>query len=490
MRKTSRLSKVFSYFPLIYLNGAIRQSNPEISAPARYVFQCGYFPYYTGVIDLSFSKKRLKVSKNLSTINFPDMAFVKQKLYRSEISDISGGVASSLGSLPAFNATSPGDTVAVAVGSRGISKIDSVVCTCLQFLKEKGLNPFIVPAMGSHGGATEEGQREVLAKLGITENSIGAPIVADMDTECIGEISCGLKIFISKKALEADHIVVINRVKPHTKFRADIESGLCKMLAIGLGKAKGVAEFHRCAVNHGFRIIEDAANTVLNKCRILFGLALTEDGYSSLAHIEAVMPGSFIEREKNLLKKSSAMMGRIPFDYVDVLIIDFIGKNISGIGMDSNITGRHRDITGDFHTAPHVKRIFVRDLSPDSDGNGNGIGLADVTTKRLVEALDYQKTYINALSAISPEKAAIPIHFPNDRKSLEACLLTIGPDSPDGARIVRIKDTASLEILQVSNALEQDILANKDLKQITPWQPVQFDKDGNLSEISVKINIY
>jgi len=421
---------------------------------------------------------------NHSVINFPDMAFVKQTIHRTPILDISNIVDSSLSNLSVFHETNSGGTVAVAVGSRGINKIDKVVNASIQFLKRKGFKPFIIPAMGSHGGATAAGQKEVLAKLGITEDTMEAPIVADMDVECISEISQGPKIFIPKKALEADHIVIINRVKPHTKFSADIESGLCKMLTVGLGKAQGAAEFHSSAVNHSFQIIEDAAKVVLYKCRILFGLALIEDGCGNLAHIEAVMPDLFIDQEKNLLKKSYTMMGCIPFDNIDILIVDFIGKDISGIGMDSNITGRHRDITGDFNTAPHVKRIFVRDLSPDSDGNGNGIGLADVTTNRLVEALDLKKTYINALSAISPEKAAIPMHFDNDRESMEASMLTVGLNSPDNARIVRIKNTADLEIMQVSSALEQEIIANKELKQITPWQSVQFDKNGNLSGTS------
>jgi len=305
-----------------------------------------------------------------------------------------------------------------------------------------------------------------------------------MDVIQLGELPNGLKIYFSKKAVEADHIVLINRIKPHTKFRAEIESGLCKMLTIGLGKAAGAAEFHRCAVQHTFKIIEDAARFLINQTPTLFGLALLEDGYGNLAHVETVFPSSFIEREKTLLPDAAAMMGRIPFDYLDILIIDYIGKDISGIGMDSNITGRHRDIVGDFFTSPHVKRIFVRDLSPASDGNGNGIGLADFTTKRLVDALDMQKTYANALTAISPEKASIPMYFDTDRKSLELCFQTTGIDSTARARVVRIRDTASLGLLQVSKVFEPQILSNPDLERITPWQPLQFDKSDNLLEIS------
>lgn len=417
---------------------------------------------------------------NTKPLKYPDMTDVRQKLHASKIKDMPAALLSTFSILPVADMTRPGQTVALAVGSRGINRIDNVVYHCLQFLKDKGLKPFIVPAMGSHGGGTANGQTAVLAKLGITESSMGVPILADMDVVQVGRLSNDLKIFFSKKALEADHIIVINRIKPHTKFRADIESGLCKMLTIGLGKTEGASEFHRCAVKHTFKIIEDAARLIINQGRITFGLALLEDGYGKLAHVEAILPPSFIEREKILLKDATAMMGHIPFDHLDILIVDFIGKDISGIGMDSNITGRHRDIVGDFYTSPHVKRIFVRDLSPASDGNANGIGLADVTTKRLVDVLDLQKTYANALAAISPEKAAIPIYFDSDRESLDACARTIGLDFMAKARVVRIKDTASLEFLQVSKALEPEILSNSNLEQITPWEPLRFDIDDNL----------
>jgi hypothetical protein len=422
---------------------------------------------------------------NTKFMTYPDMAVVKQKLYSSGINDIPAAVLSALSAFTISDMVKPGKTVAVAVGSRGINRIDSVVYHCLKFLKNKGLKPFIVPAMGSHGGATAKGQRDVLAKLGITESTMETPVCSEMDVVQVGKLSNGLKIFFSKKALEADHIVVINRIKPHTKFRAEIESGLCKMLTIGLGKAQGATEFHRRAIQHTFKVIEDAATFIINQGRILFGLALLEDGRGDLAYVEAILPSSIIEREKMLLKDAKATMGHIPFDYLDILIVDFIGKDISGIGMDSNITGRHRDIVGDFSISPHVKRIFARDLSPASNGNGNGIGLADITTKRLVDSLDIQKTYINALTAISPEKAAIPIYFDTDRKSLDVCARTIGLDSMAKARIVRIKDTASLELLQVSKALELEVLSNPNLELITPWQPFEFDENDNLITLQV-----
>jgi len=414
---------------------------------------------------------------------YPDVALVQQYLHASELEDVPCAVIDTLITSPVLKMTKAGDKVAVAIGSRGIKHIDVVVFHCLQFLKENGLNPFIVPAMGSHGSATSAGQRAVLEKLGISESSMGVPVLSDMGVECIGELPNGLKIYFSKSALIADHVVVINRIKPHTKFEAEIESGLCKMLTIGLGKAIGAAEFHRCAVKQSFKLIENAAEVVLKKSRLLFGLALLEDGYGNLSHIEAIPASTLLLREKALLKKASAMMGQIPFDFLDILIIDTIGKDISGIGMDSNITGRHRDIVGDFNASPHVKRIFVRELSPGSGGNGNGIGLADVTTNRLINALDIEKTYMNAITAVSPEKVAIPMHFEDDRTCLDVCFKTIGLKLTEDVRLVRIKDTMSLEYLLVSRALENEVMANTNLKQITPWAPIAFNEKGNLKDV-------
>jgi len=421
------------------------------------------------------------------TIHFPEMAFVKQSLAQSRLTETSEAVRSALEKLALPESVISGQTVAVAVGSRGINQIDRVVYHCIEFLKKKGLKPFILPGMGSHGGATADGQKEVLSRLGITDGSMGIRIEPEMAVSCIDELPNGTKIFIAKQALSADHIVVINRIKHHTKFRAEIESGLCKMLTIGLGKAEGAAEYHRQAITHSFRIIEDAARVVLNRLPVLFGLGLLEDGFGQLARAEAMLPSDLIGREKTLLKEADAMMGRIPFDHLDILVIDYFGKDISGIGMDSNVTGRHRDLVGDFVTAPHVKRIFVRDFSPGSDGNGNGIGLSDATTDRFVNALNIEKTYANAITAISMEKAAIPMHFPNDRLALDACVRASGHNSGENVRMVRIIDTARLGCIQISKALEKDLLTNTTLNRLTPWLPFEFNENSNLIPFPLSI---
>jgi len=411
---------------------------------------------------------------------FPQMAVIQQDLYRSQTMDLQARIWETLKNCTQNQKISPGETVAVAVGSRGIHGLQIIVRETIQFLLHLGLKPMIIPAMGSHGGGTPEAQESLLHTYGISASSMGAPIVSDMDVTDIGNHTDKTRIFFSTAAHSCDHVVVINRIKPHTKFHSEIESGLCKMLVVGLGKKTGAAEIHQKAVHHGFGIIEEAAAYILEKCNILCGIGIVEDGYGQPAIIEALPPDILIRREKALLEKAYQYLAGIPFEQIDVLIIDYFGKNISGIGMDSNVTGRHRDITGDFHTKPYVKRIFVRDLSPDSDGNGNGIGLADFTTKRLVDRLDLKKTYTNAIAAISPEKAALPLYLESDLPAMKACMQTCGVPSPDAARIVRIKNTADLEYIQISKALQKESEKNNHIHIVTPWKALQFSKDGNL----------
>jgi hypothetical protein len=414
---------------------------------------------------------------------FPEMALVAQKLHAQKSEDISAAVETALQGLQLEMSAKAGESVAVGVGSRGISQIPLIVHQCVTFLKKRGLKPFIVPAMGSHGGNTTDGEISLLAGLGITESSMGVPIDTADEVVEIGRLNIGVPILMNRCAAAADHIVVINRVKPHTKFHGPIESGLTKMLTIGLGKGHGAAVYHRAAVQHTFAILEDAADHILKSRSVLFGLAILEDGYQDVARICAAGPKDWFEAERTLLKDARFMMPRLPFDLIDILIIDEIGKDISGIGMDSNVTGRHRDIVGNSFAAPHVKRIFVRDLSPGSNGNGIGIGLADVTTQRLVDALDLEKTYTNALTAISPEKAAIPMHFQTDRECLKACFNTIGMVKPDAARIIRIKNTLTLDNLMVSRALEREIISNPDLQILGPWEPMRFNDRGDLKDL-------
>lgn len=413
---------------------------------------------------------------------FPEMAIVCQRLHSERIEDIPSTLRSKLQDLDLRDRVKSGDTVAVAVGSRGITNIDILVFEIVSFLKGLGLKPFIVPAMGSHGGGTIEGELAVLAGLRITEATMGVPLATGTDVVEVGRIRENIPVLMDKGAAFADHIVVVNRIKPHTKFNASVESGLTKMLTVGLGKRAGATKYHQAAIRYTFRILQDAASLILKNCSVLFGLAILEDGYGHTASLDIVQPDDWFKIEPFLLEKAKSMIPKIPFDNLDVLIIDEIGKDVSGIGMDSNITGRHRDIVGDFFTYPHIKRIFVRNLSRKTAGNGNGIGLADFTTNRLVEALNLTTTYTNALAALSPEKAAIPVHFETDRECIEACLNMIGDILPEAARIVRIKNTSTLDVLEVSRALEKEIASNPDLGMVTGWRPMEFDDHGNLKD--------
>lgn len=412
---------------------------------------------------------------------FPQIARIRQRLYTSCLTDIENAVAGALRACPDIQKIEKGAKIALAVGSRGIGGIDRVTAACADFFTGRSCQPYIVPAMGSHGGATARGQEKILAGLGITAETMGVPVHPDMAAVEIGRLDCGMKVFTAQAALNGDYIFPINRVKPHTKFVGDIESGLAKMLVVGLGKIEGAVETHRHAVSHTFDIIGRAAEYILNTCPVAGGLAILEDGHGRIDRIEAVSAAGLIETEKRLLKEAYRKMARIPFDGVDILIIDKIGKDISGIGMDSNVTGRHRDITGDFFVAPHVKRIFVRELSPASDGNANGIGLADFTTTRLVNAIDREKTRVNALTAISPEKAAIPLAFDSDREAVLAAARSCGLASPETARVIRIPDTRQLETIMVSRAFETDISNSAELTMAGDWFEMTFDDQGNLN---------
>ena len=331
-------------------------------------------------------------------MGFHDMIRLRQTFDRTVITDIPGTVLAELKKLCLERRVGPGQRIAITGGSRGIANIALILKTVADHVKLLGARPFIFPAMGSHGGATAAGQAAMLAHYDITESFTGAPVLSSMDAVEIARTRDGVPVFIDKNASEADGIIVINRIKPHTKFKAPIESGLMKMMAIGMGKQKGADYYHKAAIQYTFpRIIVDAGREVLKKAPILCGLGLVENGYDQTAVIAALAPDELEEREKELLVLAKRMMPRLPFNDIDLLIIDEMGKEISGTGIDPNITGRNRDILGVFPHPVTVKRLFVSDLTPFSDGNANGIGFADVTSKRLVDKIDRAATYMNCI---------------------------------------------------------------------------------------------
>ena len=337
--------------------------------------------------------------------------------------------------------------------------------------------------MGSHGGATAEGQVKVLANLGITEAFVGCPIKSDMEPDYLGMAAADYPIYVDRHAMAADHIVLINRVKAHTKFKGPVESGLMKMMAIGMGKQKGASYYHKAAVRLTFqKIVESVGVEVMKRCPILFGLALVENAFHQTCEVKALKPEHLLEGEMTLLEVAKARMARLPFDEIDVLVVDQIGKDISGTGMDTNVTGRNYDLLGDFTTRPRVKRVFVRDLTEKSEGNAIGIGLADFTTTRLVDKIDRQKTWMNAITGISPEKGAVPIHFDTDEKVLEACFETIGDTPPALARVVHIRNTMDVQTISVSRGYADEIASNSDLKMLSEWTEMEMDLTGNIRD--------
>jgi hypothetical protein len=411
----------------------------------------------------------------------PEMALVEQIFDPQKIDDIPAEVARETETLSLANKLKRGHTVAITAGSRGIRNIDVITKSVVRQIKELGGNPFIIPAMGSHGGATPEGQIKVLQKYGISESTMGCPIRSTMEVVRIGDARDGYPVFVDRYAMEADHIVVVNRIKPHTKFEGPIESGLMKMMAIGMGNHQGAQYYHRAAICFTFpRVIETVATEILRRCQILFGLGVVENAYDEICLIKALLPEDIYDGEKALLVEAKARMPRLPFDEIDVLIVDEIGKNISGTGMDTNVTGRNRDILGNFASTPRIKRIFVRDLTKESEGNATGIGFADFTTSRLVNKIDRKKTYINSLAGISPEKAAIPMYFDKDIEAIEACLSTIGDIASEKSRVVHIRSTLHLNHISVSRAFEPELIRSQSVRRVTEWQVLEVGEDGNI----------
>ncbi|MCJ7632667.1 nickel-dependent lactate racemase [Candidatus Bathyarchaeota archaeon] len=379
----------------------------------------------------------------------------------------------------------PGMKIVISAGSRGIAHYRDILATVVGEVKKAGGCPIIIPAMGSHGGATSEGQIEILKTLGITSESTGAEIRASMEVEEIGRLENGAPVYVDRIALDADGIIVVNRVKPHTDFKGQIESGLMKMMAVGMGKQKGAETIHRYQCEGYHKNIPLTARFMIKRLPIILGLAVVENRYHEIALIKAMKAEEIEKEETRLLKKAKKLIARIPFNEIDVLIIDEIGKNISGLGMDTNVTGRFW-IPGECEPkAPRIKRIVVLDLSRETEGNAIGIGLADLTTKRAVDKIDLHKTFVNSLTAGWPEVGRIPVYLPNDREAILTALHLCGPIDPTRAKVVRIKNTLDLNRFWVSENICEMIKSDKvnyrDLEILGKPRIMQFDVLGMLA---------
>ncbi|TBL76506.1 lactate racemase domain-containing protein [Paenibacillus thalictri] len=397
-------------------------------------------------------------------IPVPRMVKVKQHFHAPELPDVVSAVRDELQKSGVLERIGPGDRVAVAVGSRGIADLPILVKETIQAIVSRGGLPFVVPAMGSHGGATAEGQRDVLEQLGVTEPFIGAQIRATMEVVEIGRLPKGLPVYMDKHAYEADKIVVIARIKPHTAFSGSIESGLCKMVAIGLGKQKGAEAAHAYSFKYMAEHVPDIARISLSRTPIVFGLGVIENAYDHLCKVVAVPAERFLEVEPQLLLEAKARMPRILFDSFDVLVINELGKDISGSGIDPHITGRFP--TPYASGGAQVKRIAVLGLTPKTHGNANGIGLADVTTRKVFEETVWEKGFANALTSTVSDVVRMPMFLNTAEQAVKAAIKLSNVLDFNAVRLVRIRNTLQLGEIWISESMLEEAKTVTDLEII------------------------
>jgi hypothetical protein len=419
------------------------------------------------------------------SILFPKIFRLRQRFDSACLDDVAGETERQLGGLKLGEKVQPGQSVAITAGSRGIENIADITQAIVEHFKRLGAKPFIVPAMGSHGGGTAEGQQRVLESYGITESFIGCPIRSSVDTVEVCRSADGFTVHFDRIASQADHVVVCNRIKPHSGFHGDIESGLMKMLLIGLGNCEGAKTYHRAILDHSFEhIIRDVAGKVIEKCPILAGVAIVENAYDKTARIETVRPHEFETREIELLKLAKKLLPRLPFEYVDVLLIDRMGKDISGVGFDPNVVGRkfndHKAVENEF---PKVRRIALRGLTTDSHGNATGMGMAEFCKSQLLRDADINATRLNCLVSGHVSAAMPPLDYESDREMLTAALGTIGLVEPQNAKLLWISDTLHLDEMECSAAYLDNAKHRDDLEILSEPRELAFDAAGNLQNL-------
>ena len=415
--------------------------------------------------------------------SLPQFFRLKQLVSTPGLADPAQATREALAALPAAKFIRAGMKVAVGAGSRGIANYDVIVRTVCAELKRLGAEVFIVPAMGSHGGATAAGQLDVLAHYGITESAMAVPIRSSMEVVELGRTGEFI-VYQDRNAASADAVVPVNRIKPHTDFHGTIESGLMKMAAIGLGKQKGAYQFHQATVRMGHaQALLQVAREVLKLSKIVFGVGIIENPLHQTARIAAVPASTLEAEETKLLDSARPLMPRLPFDDVDVLIVDEMGKNLSGTGMDTNVI--RRAPLGSFILPGEnpVKRVYVRCLHPDSYGNAAGIGMADFVHDRLLKAMDWEATSVNVITSLMPANARIPLHFPTDRQALEVALQTCGRQKPDEARVLWIKNTLSCETVLASEPYLPEARSRADLRLEGEPSQLEFESSGDLRQV-------
>jgi hypothetical protein len=418
------------------------------------------------------------IDETLKDVPLPKFVRVHQTFERPYVKDPANELRRKLSDGHFLDAVRPGMSVAITAGSRGIANYPLLIKTIVGELKKLGAKPFIFPAMGSHGGATAEGQKAMLAGLGISEETMGCPVRATMETVQLGMSANGRPVYIDKYAHEADGIILINRIKPHTGFRGKVESGLCKICTIGMGKQKGAAFCHAEGFSHMAENIPAIAAVMLAQENILFGVGLIENAYHETAQIEVLHKEEILDKEPELLKRAWQLMPSIPFKTLDVLIMDEIGKNISGTGFDTNIVGRYNSDSAS--GGPKITRAAVLDITDASHGNGNGLGMLDMTTTRAYRKFNMEQTYPNCITSTAPVTVKIPMVLKNDRQVFQCCIKTCNVLDYSKQRIMRIKNTLTLNEFEVSESLIPEVRQNPRLEIVGEPYELNFNNEGNL----------
>ena len=417
--------------------------------------------------------------QGLDEVVIPRMVRIRQLYQNDRINDIPASLKAEFSAYDYASAVR-GKRIAVTVGSRGIPDNARIVRTICDQLKCWGAEPFIVPAMGSHGGGTAEGNLEILEGYGITEENMGVPIRAGMDVVKIGELKDHTPVYCDRIAAEADGIVLYNKVKPHTSFKGEHESGLLKMMAIGLAKHKGCSAIHRCGFETFAENIPEAAQVFLDRMNVVFGVAVVQNAYDEISDIRVFPHDRIIDGDREMLKIAKARFPQFRFDHIDLLIIDRIGKNISGTGADPNVTGRgHTPAFGDMF---HTRKLFIRGLSAQSHHNAIGLGFADITTRRCLNDADWESTWVNLTTSLMIHSAKIPLYQNNDYEALRLVLKTCPRLDYPNARIARIRNTLSLDELEVSEALAEELKSNPQVEILSEPYELVFDDEGFLED--------
>src|SRR5215210_134855 len=408
----------------------------------------------------------------------PRVMKVRQEFPRPRVEDVEKTVREEFEKEEISSRVRSGMRVALTAGSRGIAQIDVVLRSLVRALKERGAEPFVVPAMGSHGGATAEGQVEVLQSLGATEEFCGAQILSSMEVTEIGHTGRGVPVYMDRHASKADGVVIVNRIKAHTDFRSSVESGLLKMASIGLGKHEAALELHRYGVAGIRDYMIEVGEVVFGSGHVLFGVGIVENAHDEPARIEAIEPKNVREREEELLGEYMSMMPALPVSEMDVLFVDSLGKNYSGTGMDTNVIGRFRILGVEEPESPNAKYVVVSRVSEQSHGNTLGVGLADLTTERLFHAINYDSMNANVMTSTFLERAKIPMVLANDREALETAIRCNWGVPAEETRFVRIPNTLHLEHAYLSENLVEEALRNGNVEVIGEASELEFDENG------------